>query len=221
MPSANPTRSWGVPLRRFFSKPEGVGASLNIYMFTPRHLLHILKTLTTQPRYFYNRLLVVYHQFRKPTAPWLTIEAIQTLEKILTKEMVGFEWGSGRSTMWLADRLKLLVSVEHNSEWYAIVRGDLASRKCSNVDLRLRSSDSYADEIKAFEGKFDFILIDGETRSKCIAAAANKVSAGGYIFIDNADAGYDVSPLAGFTYHPTNNGVWRTDIYIRSNVEGK
>lgn len=161
-------------------------------------------------------MLVLYHQCREPAAPWLTIDAIRMLEQILTKEMTGFEWESGRSTLWLADRLKSLVSVEHDPEWYAAVRSDLAAKGCANVGYRLSGANSYADEIRSFDdGSFDFIPIDGEKRSACIAAAAVKVKVGGHIFIDNADSGYDVTPLAGFTYHPTDNGVWRTDVYIR------
>jgi tRNA A58 N-methylase Trm61 len=185
-------------------------------MFTPSHLLHLLKTLATQPAYFYHRLVVVYHQLRKPKAPWLTSDAISILERLLTPDFIGFEWGSGKSTLWLAGRLKTLVSVEHDPEWYEIVRSDLTARNYTNLDLRLSSGDSYAAQIQSFpDDAFDFILIDGETRSRCIAAAASKIKAGGYIFIDNADTGYDVTPLAGFTYRPTDNGIWRTDIYIR------
>jgi len=216
MSPSGPADNWYLPLRRFFRKPEGVGAAPSIYMFTPRHLLYLLKTLLTKPRYFYHRLLVIYYQFRKPTAPWLTIDAIIMLEQILTKEMTGFEWGSGRSTVWLASRLKSLVSVEHNADWYAIVRRDLAASGCTNVDYRLSGESSYADEIRSFpDGIFDFILIDGEARFACISAAAVKVKPGGYIFIDNADTGYDVTPLDRFSYHPTDNGVWRTDVYTR------
>jgi hypothetical protein len=215
MSSSDPADNWYAPLRRFFHKPEGVGAAPSIYMFTPRHLLYLLKTLLTKPGYFYHRVLVLYYQFCKPTAPWLTIDAIRILEQTLTKEMTGFEWGSGRSTVWLAKRVKALVSVEHNADWYATVRCDLANSGCTNVDYRLSGENSYVDEIRSFcDGTFDFILIDGEARSACISAAATKVKPGGHIFIDNADSGYKVTPLDRFTYHPTDNGVWRTDIYI-------
>jgi Methyltransferase domain len=205
---------------RFFRKPSGVGAPLNAYMFAPRRLLAHVYLLAVNPRYFARRLGVIYYQSLHPNEPWLTADALKILRRILVGDMVGFEWGSGKSTVWLARRLRHLTSVEHDARWYEEVRGMLRHHGLSNVDLRYvpasAGSSAYAGQIFAVENvRFDFILIDGNARDACIAAAAAKVKPGGHIFLDNADSNYDVSPLRDFNRTLTENGVWRTDIYVR------
>lgn len=54
------------------------------------------------------------------------------LELYLCPDMVAFEWGSGGSTLYLARRVKKLVSVEHSEKWYDVVLGALKSRGLKN-----------------------------------------------------------------------------------------
>jgi hypothetical protein len=50
----------------------------------------------------------------------------------------GLEWGSGRSTTWLAARVAHLVVVEHDCGWHARIQRELTSRGLSaKVDRRL------------------------------------------------------------------------------------
>jgi len=49
--------------------------------------------------------------------PWYVREAIDLLDKLLTKDMIGFEWGGGGSTIWIAQRIKRLVTVENVKKW--------------------------------------------------------------------------------------------------------
>lgn len=39
---------------------------------------------------------------------------------------------------------------------------------------------------------------------------------GGFIVLDNADKGYDLSPLRGFARYATDNVICRTDINVRT-----
>jgi hypothetical protein len=207
-------------LANFFRRPSGVGSSLNVYMFTPGHLWRSAKLLCREPRYFVDRLGVLAYQLLHPADPWLTREAIATIDRYLTRDMRGFEWGSGRSTAWLARRLGFLVSVEDDARWYEEVRARLQGL---NVDYRYvpRTTGNYARQIDAFpDGSFDFVLVDGSARDACVAAAAGKVKVGGMIAIDNADLDIDVSPLADFECTRTSNGVWRTDLFRRRTRAG-
>lgn len=203
-------------LKEFFKKPYGIGSAPNIYMLSPARFLKYARMIVCEPKYVAARLKVMAFQMRRPDAPWLTQEVVEFLDGFLKPDMKGFEWGAGRSTRWLAKRLKSLVSVEDNAGWYERVKGEVAALA---VDCRLASGGcaAYAGQIAEFpDGSFDLVLIDGSCRNQCIAAAAAKVRIGGVIVLDNADEGYRTEPLAAaFDYRPTSNGVWRTDLFIR------
>lgn len=71
-----------------------------------------------------------------PVSPWTTIASIDIFNKILNREMVGFEYGSGFSTLFLAPRLKHLTSVEHDPVWYKLVTEKLHAAGATNVDYQ-------------------------------------------------------------------------------------
>jgi putative heme iron utilization protein len=52
-------------------------------------------------------------EFLHPNWPWLTKEAILLLERLLRPDDIGLEFGSGRSTIWFAERVEKLISIEH------------------------------------------------------------------------------------------------------------
>lgn len=203
--------------QRFFSKPYGTGSGLNIYMFRPSRIWHIAHLLLREPNYVAARIAVILDQLLHPHDPWLTREAIDFLKSYFRPDMRGFEFGSGRSTKWLARRVAHLVSVEDNATWYRRVKGEVEN---SNVNLRFAPTsvgcEEYINQLLMFpDSSFDFILIDGSYRDRCIAAAVEKVKPGGIIILDNADARLDVRPFRGFRRYSTDNGVWKTDVYTR------
>jgi hypothetical protein len=145
------------------------------------------------PRYIVNRARTLYYEKTCPDHPWLTRTANEILNNLLRKTDVGFEWGSGRSTRWIARRIGHLVSVEHDSAWAAKVREWLRAESIHNVDYRLlpledkesgdaeyvKAIDSVADE------SLDFCLIDGVLRDYCAEKALAKIKLGGILVIDN------------------------------------
>jgi hypothetical protein len=148
------------------------------------------------PRYVVNRLAVAYHQRIAPNDPWLTKPACTFLDDWLTGSDVGLEWGCGRSTLWFADRVQHLTSVEHNPHWHALVAARLAARGVTNVDLRLcpvdpRNADDYQPYIGVgleFErSSLDFVLVDGQLRGRCAELALTLLKPGGILIIDNAE----------------------------------
>ncbi len=205
----------------FFDKPNGVGAQLNIYMFTPKNILKNIMTAVSQPRYFWNRLCVLFYQQTNPGYPWLTAESIKLIEAFLNKNKTGLEWGSGKSTLWFAQRLEKLISVEHNKKWYNRMSTEIDDHHVKNIDYRYACINNgcleYSQQIENTDIEyFDFVLVDGECRSQCLAIASKKMKLGGYLVLDNADKDYDMSgmQLDDFQIIRTNNGVWRTDIFI-------
>lgn len=73
--------------------------------------------------------------------PWFSYPFIDFLTPRLTKDLVLFEFGSGSSTSFFAERVKQVISIEHNKEWFEFVN----KTKPNNVELILTDSDSVDD----------------------------------------------------------------------------
>jgi len=131
--------------------------------------------------------------------------------------MVGFEYGSGNSTIFFAKHLKYLTSVEHNPEWFTIVRSNLDKLSLTNVDyhfipmakidntetiytffqdFNLTEEDfqirkeyhQYFSFIKEYpDNHFDFIIVDGRARVECCLNAIPKLKSKGIFVLDNSD----------------------------------
>lgn len=122
---------------------------------------------------------------------WITKPAKESLEKWLTPDMNGLEFGSGCSTIWIAQRVKTLMSVEHDENWYNRVKTLLREHKLGNVNLVLQKSNEYTSVLNHFsKGVLDFVFNDGlaDYRSECIIGSWNKLRKGGIMIIDNSEA---------------------------------
>jgi len=149
------------------------------------------------PRYLVDRARERRYCRRHPDAPWLTPQATEILSTMLRPTDHGVEFGSGRSTLWLAGRVRHLTSVEHDEEWYGAVAARLKDRGVHNVDHLFappdappaRSAESeYARTMLRFEdGGLDFVLVDGVYRDACARFSLGKLRSGGLLIIDNVD----------------------------------
>lgn len=148
--------------------------------------------------------------------PWMTPAAIDVLHALLTKDMSGFEFGSGRSTLFIAPRVKELVSLEHDQHWFKNIEAELKSKKLSNVQYVhiLPANDpsktigypknnyenyimpatpatcytAYYSYIDQYpDASFDFIVVDGRARVECAQHAIPKLKPGGMLILDNAE----------------------------------
>lgn len=118
--------------------------------------------------------------------PWFSYPFIDFLTPRLTNDLVLFEFGSGNSTLFFAERVNTVISVEHNKEWYQIVN----STKPSNVKLVQTESDSTFDYLKYFNNlieKVDIIIVDGLHRNECLINSVNKLSENGVIILDDSE----------------------------------
>lgn len=114
---------------------------------------------------------------------------VEILESWLKPTDWGFEWGSGRSTIWFAERVRSLVSVEHNPGWYGRISTQLKAKGLGNVEYHLCED---AQDYSRLAGKFpsegfDFCLVDGETRDDCALEAISLVKPGGIVIVDNCN----------------------------------
>ena len=159
--------------------------------------------------------------------------------------MIGLEYGSGFSTKYFARKLKKLISIEHNSEWYKKVKRNLEENKINNVDYFLfpkedhpesqddldiylnehdeyeskESFRKYYDKVKEYPNNyFDFILIDGRARIYCGLNSILKLKKGGIFILDNSERKRYEPLLTALESWPkvnTTNGRTNTTIWIK------
>jgi len=162
-----------------------------IHNWKPRYILNYT------PRYVLNRARLILYGLRYPDHPWLTQQANSLLSTLLKPTDVGLEWGSGKSTLWFAQRIKHLTSVEHDEAWYKTVLSKLKANNISNVNYILCKAaegqekpggSSYVQVVNTFsKDALDFVLVDGIYRDVCANKVLEKIRPGGIIVLDNAN----------------------------------
>ena len=154
---------------------------------------------------FHTSRLIAYrwYELRHPDEPWIAQGAIRFLDRALDAKGHGLEWGSGRSTLWFARRLKHLTSVEHNEGWHREVASRLARAGITNTRLLRVPLDhpEHAPTIASYDRlpgyvavarefpdeSLDFVLVDGHYRQACVAAVLPKIRYGGLLVVDNSN----------------------------------
>lgn len=108
------------------------------------------------------------------------------LFKSLSNDMLVLEYGSGRSTLAIAKRVRKLISVEHDPKFYEFTKRLLESNGVENVILLLHppTSNDYDDgSIEQFKNyvqdplrfaPFDVCFIDGRARVDCARAVKDQ-----------------------------------------------
>ena len=118
--------------------------------------------------------------------PWVTYSFIDFIKERLNKQHTIFEFGSGNSTFFYAKYAGIVVSVEHDKEWY----DKIVSTKPENAELifceLIRDGDYCRMPIK-LEETFDIIIVDGRDRVNCCKQAVKAVSANGVIVLDDSE----------------------------------
>lgn len=173
------------------------------------------------PVYLRNRLRELIFQKTHPDAPWLTPASVRLLEELLRGEHRGLEFGSGRSTAWLAGRCASLLSVEDNREWYDRVQATLQARNITNADCHLLGSGTPPAPAEAYlslvrdlpDDGFDFILVDSEYhRDLLVNAVLPKLKSGGFLVVDNVNwflPSASVSPHSRKKEEGAAGALWR------------
>ncbi|MDW8243291.1 MAG: class I SAM-dependent methyltransferase [Thermogemmata sp.] len=123
--------------------------------------------------------------------PWLGYRAVKYLDSIIGSDWYILEFGSGMSSLFLAQRCRKLVSIESDPIWYRKMELEFAKFGLSNIDYRFRCINDYAIHSDLIANSFDLVIIDGLVRDQCVNTALEKVKAGGYVFLDNSDVPWD------------------------------
>lgn len=137
--------------------------------------------------------------------PWFAFGAIGYLEKFLSPKMRLLEYGSGYSTLWFAQRVGEVVSVERSNEWLSEVQAATRRWKLANVSLihfsglgdvkgelatdagREAEIRSYLDCAHAVRESFDVVVVDDICRNEVVPAAIDWVKPGGILVLDDSE----------------------------------
>jgi hypothetical protein len=136
--------------------------------------------------------------------PWVTYSFIDFIKQRLGKQHTVFEFGSGNSTFFYAKYAGVVVSVEHDKEWY----DKIVKTKPENSEMifcELIKGADYCHMPVKLEEKFDIIIVDGRDRVNCCIQAVNALSETGVVVLDDSErekyrSGIDFLTKSGFKH---------------------
>lgn len=161
----------------------------------------------------------------KDEQPWITYDVIDFLKSKVNNTSIVFEYGGGGSTLFFVKRVHQVITTEHNEEWFQILSRAIKDKKYTNWVGSFKpgqkgdliqtpdqanpdhySSDDdhsigynykeYVTSIDTYPNNyFDFVLIDGRSRSSCIQHSISKIKKGGFLILDNSDRNYFIENL--------------------------
>ncbi len=140
--------------------------------------------------------------------PWYTYPAIKFIEDRVQPGLTIFEYGSGNSTLWWADKVAYVTSCEHDFDWYNLVKEKIPSN-VEYLQCNLEYGGKYSKVITQYQAMFDVIIIDGRDRVNCAKNTLNALRNDGVIIWDNSDR--DIYN-EGYTYLE-ENGFKRIDFW--------
>ncbi|MBN2768529.1 MAG: hypothetical protein JXQ68_05460 [Campylobacterales bacterium] len=157
--------------------------------------------------------------------PWINYPMIRFLEERLTDDLNVFEFGSGYSTLFYAEKVKSITSLEYDKNWFELIK----SMVPKNAQLIYKKKDrdgEYCRAIHLANKKYDVIIIDGRDRVNCIKQSFSALSLQGVIILDDSqrewykegivlvnEKGFRILNIEGLKPHGTDTD--RTAIFYR------
>jgi len=152
--------------------------------------------------------------------PWYTYPAIEYCNQLDASALKIFEYGSGNSSLYWANKGAKVWCVEHDPAWWEEMR----RRSAQLCGLSLREdATTYAAAIVDPGETFDIVIIDGVWRNESAALAVRHVRKDGVIILDNSDwyrdvAGYlranDYFQVDFNGFGPVNTYSWTTSFFL-------
>jgi hypothetical protein len=121
--------------------------------------------------------------------PWYTFPAVDYLDGLDLSDKRVFEYGSGQSTLWWAERCKELTSVEHDRKFF----DGMNSR--GQINARYICAECMRDYVQRLNTPQDVIVIDGVDREECAKRALQFLAGGGMIILDNSQVEYHAKAM--------------------------
>lgn len=139
------------------------------------------------------------------TMPDIAEPALSWINENIHPTEILFEWGSGGSTFWFADRVKRIYSAEHQPAFFRYVKEHYLYENYDNIHMLFAPEDAqaypkfkdaydersykrYSESILAYPSRsFDWIIINGKARHACLDLAFSAVRHGGVIVMNDTD----------------------------------
>jgi hypothetical protein len=118
--------------------------------------------------------------------PWITYPAIEFIRRRIKNEMKVFEFGSGGSTLWWADRVSEVISIEHDRVWHEKFK-NIQKDNVRTYHIDLICNGDYSKKILEYNDYFDLVIIDGRDRVNCMKNCLPALRPDGVVILDNSD----------------------------------
>jgi hypothetical protein len=118
--------------------------------------------------------------------PWVTYSFIDFIKDRLNQQQRVFEYGSGSSTLFYAQRVGKVVSVEHDEAWF----NKIVSSKPQNAEMiftKLERGGEYSKKAALLGEQFDIIIVDGRDRVNCCKESIHALSSQGVMVLDDSE----------------------------------
>ncbi len=146
----------------------------------------MLKLWRLNPYYLFSRVRNYIYFKNNLHLPWMTKDANNFLEKNLDKNMCLLEFGSGRSTLFFANKVKIVYSREHDEYWYKTMSAQLGN--IENIKYDFFDNMAMYINVDEFENEsLDVVVVDGRDRANCVLKSIPKIKIGGLLVLDNAE----------------------------------
>ncbi|MGB3947493.1 MAG: FkbM family methyltransferase [Bacteroidia bacterium] len=116
---------------------------------------------------------------------WCTYPFLSFIEPRLKDYFQVFEYGCGNSTIWYANKVKSIKSVEHDDVWLNKIKHNMPA----NSDIVYKSLEyggEYSKEVGSSGAKYHIVIIDGRDRNNSMLNALQHLTPDGVIVFDNA-----------------------------------
>ncbi|MCX2573967.1 class I SAM-dependent methyltransferase [Pedobacter sandarakinus] len=118
--------------------------------------------------------------------PWVTYSFIDFIKERINKSHRVFEYGSGNSTIFYAERACAVTSVEHDKDWYNKVKNG-SPANAEMIFCELQRDGEYAKKAALLDQKFDIIIVDGRDRVRCCKYSLDALTPNGVIVLDDSE----------------------------------
>jgi hypothetical protein len=118
--------------------------------------------------------------------PWVTYSFIDFIRERINKTQHIFEYGSGSSTIFYAERAGSVTSVEHDKGWFDKVK-NTSPANAEMIFCQLEKDGEYAKKATLLGKKFDIIIVDGRDRVNCCKYSVDALSENGVLVLDDSE----------------------------------
>jgi hypothetical protein len=118
--------------------------------------------------------------------PWMNYAIVYFLEERLKTDLKLFEFGSGYSTLFYANLVHSVTSVESDERWFTTVKSSIPS----NAQLIFQAGDKDGDYCRAAiqTGQlYDVIVVDGIDRVNSVRQSLDALTDRGVILLDDSE----------------------------------